>query len=110
MTARKRSLGSDLRKVDRRRITAKDYEEAPEWTDEQWAKAVLEIGGKPVRRGRPPLARPKEAVTLRIDADILDHFREKGPGWQTRINEALRKATRKPAPSAGGTRVKAAQR
>lgn len=45
------------------------------------------------RRGRPPLARPKEAVKLRIDADVLDKFRESGPGWQTRLNETLRKAT-----------------
>jgi uncharacterized protein (DUF4415 family) len=33
----------------------------------------------------------KELVTLRIDRDILDHFQEGGPGWQDRINEALRK-------------------
>jgi uncharacterized protein (DUF4415 family) len=31
-------------------------------------------------------------VTLRLDAKVLEHFREGGPGWQTRINEALRKA------------------
>jgi len=34
----------------------------------------------------------KEQVTLRIDQDVLEHFREGGPGWQDRINEALRKA------------------
>lgn len=44
------------------------------------------------RRGRPALANPKEAVKLRIDADVLDHFRAMGQGWQTRMNEALRKA------------------
>ncbi len=33
----------------------------------------------------------KELVSLRIDRDILDHFQEDGPGWQDRINEALRK-------------------
>jgi uncharacterized protein (DUF4415 family) len=37
----------------------------------------------------------KEQVTLRIDQDVLEHFREGGPGWQDRINEALRKATGK---------------
>lgn len=42
------------------------------------------------RRGRPPLATPKEAVNLRIDADVVEHFRAAGPGWQTRINDALR--------------------
>ena len=34
----------------------------------------------------------KEQVTLRIAQDVLEHFREGGPGWQDRINEALRKA------------------
>lgn len=34
----------------------------------------------------------KEQVTLRIDQDVLEHFREDGAGWQERINAALRKA------------------
>ena len=34
----------------------------------------------------------KEMVSLRIDRDVLDHFQEAGPGWQDRINAALRKA------------------
>lgn len=42
--------------------------------------------------GRPPLARPKRAVQLRLDADVLDRFRADGDGWQTRMNEVLRKA------------------
>jgi uncharacterized protein (DUF4415 family) len=37
----------------------------------------------------------KEQVSLRIDQDVLEHFRESGPGWQDRINEALRKAAGK---------------
>jgi len=37
----------------------------------------------------------REQVTLRIDQDVLDHFRKGGPGWQDRINEALRKAVGK---------------
>jgi len=45
-----------------------------------------------VRRGRPKSASPKEAVNLRLDADVLEYFRKTGPGWQSRINEALRKA------------------
>ncbi|MDQ0473182.1 BrnA antitoxin family protein [Labrys wisconsinensis] len=35
----------------------------------------------------------KETVTLRIDSDVLAVFQEDGPGWQDRINAALRKAT-----------------
>jgi len=34
----------------------------------------------------------KEQVMLRIDQDVLEHFQSSGPGWQDRINEALRKA------------------
>jgi len=37
----------------------------------------------------------KEMVSLRIDRDVLDHFQSDGPGWQDRINEALRKAAGK---------------
>ncbi|MBZ9739327.1 BrnA antitoxin family protein [Mesorhizobium sp. CO1-1-4] len=44
------------------------------------------------KAGRPPLARPKRAIQLRLDADVLDRFKADGDGWQTRMNEALRKA------------------
>jgi len=48
----------------------------------------------------PPKAAPtppgvKETVSLRIDRDVLDFFQEAGPGWQDRINAALRKAAGK---------------
>ena len=43
------------------------------------------------KRGRPKLDAPKKQVTLRLDADILDHFKARGAGWQTAINETLRK-------------------
>ena len=43
----------------------------------------------------PAIPGAKEQVTLRIDRDVLDHFQEAGPGWQDRINEALRKAAGK---------------
>lgn len=42
------------------------------------------------RRGRPPLAEPKEHVNIRLDADIVQSFRSTGAGWQTRLNNALR--------------------
>jgi uncharacterized protein (DUF4415 family) len=45
---------------------------------------------------RPPsLPGVKELVSLRIDRDVLDFFQEEGPGWQERINAALRKAAGK---------------
>ena len=43
----------------------------------------------------PSLPGAKEMVSLRIDRDVLDHFQEGGPGWQDRINDALRKAAGK---------------
>jgi uncharacterized protein (DUF4415 family) len=43
----------------------------------------------------PSLPGVKEMVSLRIDKDVLEHFQEDGPGWQDRINEALRKAADK---------------
>jgi uncharacterized protein (DUF4415 family) len=43
----------------------------------------------------PALPNAKELVSLRIDRDVLEHFQEAGPGWQERINDALRKAAGK---------------
>jgi len=40
----------------------------------------------------PQKAPTKQQVTLRLDRDVLDRFRSTGPGWQGRINNALRKA------------------
>ncbi|MFM0728850.1 BrnA antitoxin family protein [Paraburkholderia strydomiana] len=42
------------------------------------------------RGGRPKLASPKIAVTVRYDAEIIERFRASGEGWQTRMNDALR--------------------
>ncbi len=48
-----------------------------------------------VRRvGRPPAANPKQAVSMRLDADVLAHFRATGPGWQSRVNAVLRRAAK----------------
>ena len=69
-----------------------DPDDAPHLTREWFEQADLYRGDKMVRRGRPKSAGPKEAVNLRLDADVLAYFRETGPGWQSRINEALRKA------------------
>jgi uncharacterized protein (DUF4415 family) len=46
---------------------------------------------KTMRMGRPPAALTKESVTIRLDRDVVAHFKASGDGWQTRINEALRK-------------------
>lgn len=69
-----------------------DPDDAPELTREWFEKADLYHGEKLVRRGRPPAEKPKQAISLRVDADVLDHFKATGPGWQGRMNEVLRKA------------------
>ena len=91
MSASKRNLGSDLRKIDEAEPDAA-YAEIPELTDAWFEQAAHHRGGVLVRRGRPPAVIRKTQVTLRIDADVLDTFRSGGPGWQSRINAALRKA------------------
>jgi uncharacterized protein (DUF4415 family) len=77
--------------------TLVDPDDAPEWTEEQFERADLYHGDKLVRRGRPSSAHPKKALKLRIDADVVEHFRATGPGWQTRINDTLRRAAKLPA-------------
>ncbi len=66
-----------------------DPDDAPELTDDYFERADVYRGDELVRRGRPKLERPKQAVKLRLDQDVLDHFRSTGPGWQTRINATL---------------------
>jgi uncharacterized protein (DUF4415 family) len=76
------------------RATWTDPDDAPELTNDWFAKADLHQGDKLVRRGgRPKKVAPKEAVNIRLDPDVLAHFRATGPGWQSRINVVLRKAT-----------------
>jgi len=45
---------------------------------------------KPARAGAVPVG--TELVSLRLDRDVLAHFQDEGPGWQERINDALRRA------------------
>ena len=78
-------------------------DENPEWTEADFARArpasevlppqaVAALVKRP--RGRPvgSLTSTKQRVTLRLDGEALDRLRADGPGWQTRINEAVRKA------------------
>ncbi len=46
-------------------------------------------GLKPSRRGRPKLDAPKVEVKIRLDAKTVEHLRNTGSGWQTRVNAAL---------------------
>ena len=71
----------------------RDPDDAPELLEAFFREGVLRQGEKVIRRGRPPLSgRPKTAITLRLDEDVLNAYRETGEGWQTRINADLRRA------------------
>ena len=99
MTERKRAIGTDLPKLDAHVIRSEEYEDIPELTDAWFDRATLHINGVPVRRGRPRAEKRKTLLSVRLDTDIIDHFRATGPGWQRRINDALRKAARLRSPA-----------
>jgi uncharacterized protein (DUF4415 family) len=77
-----------------------DPDDAPPWTEDQLDRAEFAIGGKVVReaqgtltkRGRPKLASPKQQISIRFDADVIDAFKRRGPKWQAEMNTILRKA------------------
>lgn len=69
-----------------------DPDDAPKLTAEWFEGAAAFVGTTPVRRGRPKAAEPKQLVSLRLDRELVERLRAQGPGWQTRVNEALRKA------------------
>jgi uncharacterized protein (DUF4415 family) len=52
-----------------------------------------------IRKGRGPNKAPtKKLVSLRLSRDVIDHFRSQGRGWQSRIDEVLRKAAKIKSP------------
>jgi uncharacterized protein (DUF4415 family) len=70
--------------------TWSDPDDAPELSDAWFAEADLYRGDKLVRRGRPKAAVTKIHTGIRLDADIVAAFKAQGPGWQSRMNAALR--------------------
>jgi uncharacterized protein (DUF4415 family) len=58
-------------------------------------KSLTSKTAAPLSRASAALPGVKELVSLRIDQDVLEHFQDGGPGWQDRINAALRKAAGK---------------
>jgi uncharacterized protein (DUF4415 family) len=81
MRGSKRSIKSDLTRVDALGDEEIDYSEIPDLSalgEEFWKKAV-------VKR-----AEPKAQVTIRLDREVLDWFKSQGRGYQSRINAVLR--------------------
>jgi uncharacterized protein (DUF4415 family) len=77
----------------------KDVSNNPEWTEEDFKKAMRFSEAFPdlartIRRRGPGKKPRKQIVSLRLSPDVLDHFKAKGRGWQTKIDETLRKAAK----------------
>ncbi len=77
MTANKPDTGPDL------------DDELPDLATPEWEARLARAN---VQRGRPKAAVTKVSTTIRLDPDVLETFKASGPGWQSRINAALRKA------------------
>jgi uncharacterized protein (DUF4415 family) len=77
--------------------TKADWDEVsdnPEWTKEDFANAkpfaeVFPELAASIKRPGPP--KTKEAVSIRLDIDLLEQLRAKGAGWQSRVNALIRK-------------------
>ena len=87
-SASARKSKTDLKRVDAHQISASEYEELPELTDEMLARGTFK------KAGRPIATNPRLQVTIRLPADVLAAWKATGPGWQTRMAERLSKPTR----------------
>lgn len=96
MTVRARKtepLGRGYTEADLR-----DVSDSPEFTSEEMTKAkpfaqVLPELAASAKRGRGKQRSPtKQLISLRLDRDVIETFKAGGPGWQSRINEALKRA------------------
>jgi uncharacterized protein (DUF4415 family) len=75
--------------------------ENPEWTEAEFAAAggpdalpseLLAAFPNTRPQGGRPAGSGKQSVSIRLDKDVVEKFKAGGPGWQTRINAALRRA------------------
>ena len=74
-------------------VTASEADDDIPILDEDWfEEADMYVGTKLVRRGRPKAEKTKKLVSLRLDQEVIDWFKQSGAKWQTRINDELRKA------------------
>ena len=69
-------------------IEDRDIDRAIAMDEDTWEATDF---GK-AKRGRPFSLKPKQSISIRLDADIIAYFKAGGPGWQTRLNAALRVA------------------
>ena len=85
-----RALGKSGSDFERIRREAKAGIEPAVDADSPDASALIRVAIAKRRAGRPVGSGSKEQVAIRLDHDVLLAFRADGPGWQTRMNAALR--------------------
>lgn len=89
MTARKRasrrSLKSDLSRVDAHVVTSAEYQEIPELTSEMLARGTIRKAGRPISDN------PRKLITIRLPENVIARWKSTGPGWQTRMADRLSK-------------------
>jgi uncharacterized protein (DUF4415 family) len=83
--ASRRSLKSDLARVDAHAVKPREYDELPELTEEMLKRGKINKGGRPVSPN------PRKLISLRLPADVIARWKATGPGWQTRMAERLQK-------------------
>jgi uncharacterized protein (DUF4415 family) len=71
----------------------------PRWTKSDFANAksfsdAFPDLAKTIRRRGPQKAPTKQPVSLRLSRDVIEYYKAKGEGWQTRIDDDLRKAAK----------------
>jgi uncharacterized protein (DUF4415 family) len=78
MSGKRKSISSDLKRLDKIKDADIDYSDIPELDSSFFKKEVVTLPQK------------KDSITLRIDHDVLDFFKHQGRGYQTMINAVLK--------------------
>ena len=69
---------SDLKKLDAMKDSDIDYSDIPELDESFFTRVTVE------------LPKPKDSITLRVDHDVLEWFKQQGKGYQSKINAILK--------------------
>jgi len=83
--ASRRSLKSDLTRVDAHKVRPEEYRELPDLTEAMLSRAKIKKGGRPLSPN------PRKLISLRLPANVIERWKATGPGWQTRMAERLSK-------------------
>ena len=83
--ASRRSLKSNLGRVDAHKVKPEEYEELPDLTEDMLSRAKINKGGRPLSTS------PRKLISLRLPANVIERWKATGPGWQTRMAERLSK-------------------